>query len=73
MNMAAPVNNMSPKTKRLSMVALAGAVMAVIWVIIDSWFEVDAVFVSTVTSLVMLLAGFVDHKNPPTYDGEDDR
>jgi len=29
--------------------------------------------VSTFTSLVMLVAGFYDHKNPPTYDGEDDR
>ena len=61
----------SNKQKRLSTVALAGAVLAVTWAIVDQVFEgtVDAVIVSAVTSLVMLVAGFYDfkHSDADTY------
>ena len=52
----------STKTKRLSTVALSGAVLAVVWSIGDQMVnaEVPAVVVSSITSLVMLVAGFYD-------------
>ena len=48
----------------MSAVALAAAVMAVLWAIVDEFttFGVSAVIVSAVTSLVMLVAQFVDVK-----------
>jgi len=74
MNLPAPVEGLTPKTKRLSIVALSGAAMAFGWALYDSIIgSANPVVVSTFTSLVMLVAGFYDHKNPPTYDGEDDR
>ena len=64
----------SPKAKRLSTVALAGAILAVIWAIVDelSSFGVSAVIVSAITSLVMLVAGFYDfkHKDEDTFEGQ---
>ena len=71
----ARVAESSPKTKRLSTVALVAAILAVVWAIVDNQVEnVDAVIVSTVTSLTMLLAGFWDfkHADKETYNPEDD-
>ena len=72
----ARVAESSPKTKRLSTVALMGAILAVVWAIVDNMVgSVDAVIVSTVTSLFMMLAGFWDfkHSDMETYtpDGGD--
>ncbi len=63
---------MSAKSVRLSAVALSAAVMAVIWVVIDTytfWF-VPAVLVSAVTSLVMLIAQFMDFKAGIVFKGK---
>ena len=64
----------TPKAKRLSTVALAGAVLAVIWAIVDEFttYGVSAVIVSAITSLVMLVAGFYDFKNQgsETFEGQ---
>ena len=72
----ARVAESSPKTKRLSTVALVAAILAVFWAMIDNIanFEVDAVIVSSVTALAMLLAGFWDfkHADKETYNPEDD-
>ena len=66
----------TPKAKRLSTVALSGAVLAVIWSLFDGLFEVDlpAVFISSSTSLIALVAGFYDfkHKDSDTFQGEPD-
>ena len=70
---------MSTKSVRMSVVALSAAVMAVIWVVIDTytyWF-VPTVLVSAVTSLVMLVAQFFDFKmkargDTVLYEGGDD-
>ncbi len=58
------VTKMSAKQMRLSVVALSAAVMAVVWVIIDEYTPIELVpaLVSSVTSLVMLLAQFKDFK-----------
>ena len=65
----------SPKVKRLSTVALTGAALAVVWSLADALFDPSPVFVSSVTSLVMLLAGFYDFKAEDsgvvTFTGED--
>ncbi len=65
----------TPKAKRLSSVALAGAILAVIWAIVDEFtaFGVSAVIVSAITSLVMLMAGFYDFRagdDVETFAGE---
>jgi uncharacterized membrane protein len=60
------------KSKRISLVALSGAVMALIWALAEwAGIEVPAPVISTVTSLVMLLAGFIDftHADDDLYDG----
>ena len=66
----------TPKAKRLSTVALAGAGLAVIWSLVDGLWEVDlpAVFISAVTSFVMLIEGFYDfkHSDVDSYGGEPD-
>ena len=63
-----------PKAKRLSTVALAGAVLAVWWAIFDELSSggVSAVIVSAITSLVMLVAGFYDfkHGDDDTFEGQ---
>ena len=48
----------------MSAVALSGAVMAVVWALIDEYTDLGApaVIVSSVTSLVMLVAQFTDVK-----------
>jgi predicted histidine transporter YuiF (NhaC family) len=70
--MGESIKSMTPKAKRLSRVALAGALMAVLWALVDQTaIKVDAVVVSAITGLIMLLAGYLDHKDPPTYSGED--
>ena len=58
------IQNQSPKIVRLSRVALAAGVMAVIWIILDEYTDllVPAVLVSAITSLVMLVAQFLDVK-----------
>ncbi len=56
--------NMTAKSVRLSAVAFSAAVMAVVWLLIDTytyWF-VPAALVSAVTSLIMLVAQFLDFK-----------
>ena len=52
----------SPKIVRMSAVALSAAVMAVAWAILDEYTSLltPAVIVSSITSLVMLVAQFVD-------------
>ena len=64
----------TPKAKRLSTVALAGAILAVVWAIVDEFttFGVSAVIVSAITSLVMLVAGFYDfkHVDQDTFEGQ---
>jgi hypothetical protein len=66
----------TPKGQRLSLVALAGAAMALLWAILEwAGVEVPAPVISALTSLVMLLAGFYDHKNKnetgePPYTGD---
>ncbi len=52
----------NPKIVRMSAVALSAAVMAVLWAIVDEYTSIGtpAVIVSSVTSLVMLVAQFVD-------------
>ena len=58
------LSSLPPKAVRMSAVALAAAVMAVLWALVDEFttFGVSAVIVSAVTSLVMLVAQFVDVK-----------
>ena len=58
------LSNLPAKTVRLSAVALSAAVMAVIWAILDEVFiyQPAAVIISSITSLVMLVAQFVDVK-----------
>ena len=55
----------TPKAKRLSTVALSGAILAVVWAIVDEYSDLGApaVIVSAITSLVMLVAGFYDFKH----------
>ena len=64
----------TPKAKRLSSVALAGAILAVVWAIVDEYTNLGApaVIVSAVTSLVMLVAGFYDfkHASDDSFSGE---
>lgn len=72
MLMAVPVTN---KTKRLSLVAVTGAALALVWAIFDELFSVgwSPAIVSGVTSLAMLLAGFYDWKRQDTavlFNGE---
>ena len=65
---------MSAKNVRLSAVALSAAIMAVVWVVLDTytyWF-IPAVLVSAVTSLVMLLAQFMDFRAGEVFKGETD-
>ncbi len=65
---------MSAKSVRLSAVALSAAIMAVVWVVLDTytlWF-IPAVLVSAVTSLVMLLAQFMDFRAGEVFKGESD-
>lgn len=52
------------KAIRMSAVALSAAVMAVVWIVLDEYSNLDppAVLVSAVTSLVMLVAQFTDVK-----------
>lgn len=64
------ISEASPKVKRLSTVALAGAVLAVVWAVADEFLGVPAVVVSAVTSLVMLVSGFYDFRaDGDTFDG----
>ena len=64
----------TPKAKRLSTVALSGAILAVVWAILDEYTSLltPAVIVSSITSLVMLVAGFYDFKNKDhdTFEGQ---
>ena len=67
---------MAPRTKRLSAGALAAAMLAVGWALIDEHFgigAVSAVLVSATTSLVMLVANFVDfmHADDDLYSGDE--
>ena len=56
------IDQFAPKTVRISIVALAAAVMAVVWAIVDeiSMGGANPVIVSSITSLVMLVAQFID-------------
>jgi hypothetical protein len=58
------ITDMTPKSVRMSVVALTAAVLAVVWAIVDQVFDgtVNAVIVSAVTALVMLIAQFYDHR-----------
>ena len=58
------LNEVNPKAVRMSAVALSAAVMAVVWVVLDEYTDLytPAVLVSAVTSLVMLVAQFLDIK-----------
>ena len=64
----------TPKAKRLSTVALSGAILAVVWAILDEYTSLltPAVLVSSITSLVMLVSGFYDFKNvdQDTFEGQ---
>ncbi len=63
---------MSAKSVRLSAVALSAAVMAIVWILIDEytlWF-IPAVLVSAVTSLVMLIAQFIDFRAGKVFGGD---
>ena len=64
----------SPKAKRLSMVAVTGAGLAVVWSIVEVRFDPSSVFVSSMTALAMLLAGFVDfkHEDDDLFTGDTD-
>lgn len=65
MKIAPPdLSRVSSKTVRMSAVALSAAVMAVVWAIGDALTAaaLPSVVVSSVTSLVMLVAQFVDVK-----------
>ncbi len=59
------ITDLSPKQVRMSLVALAAAIMAVVWAVTDSVFGllVPEALVSAVTALVMLVAQFYDRKN----------
>ncbi len=65
----------TPKVKRLSVVAVTGGVLAVLWGTTD-WLvsvEIPDYLVSSITSLAMLVAGFYDFKWSDTstlYDGD---
>lgn len=68
-------SNATNKTKRLSLVAVAAAVMILIWSLLEwAGVSVPAPVTSAVTSLVMLLAGFIDfkHSDDELYDGGED-
>ena len=58
------LSSLPPKAVRMSAVALSAAVMAVLWAIIHevSTGAMNPVIVSSITSLVMLVAQFVDVK-----------
>ena len=55
----------TPKSVRLSIVAVSAAAMAVVWALLDEFAleAISPVIVSTVTSLVMLLSQFYDIKH----------
>lgn len=62
------------KTKRMSLVALTGAILALLWAVVDevSGYPLNPAIVSGVTSLAMLVAGFVDFRHEDDsvlYDG----
>lgn len=71
--MALPVSN---KAKRLSLVALTGGVLTLVFSLIDAYgWSSPPTVVAAVTSLSMLLAGFYDWKRAEEaelYDGEHD-
>ena len=58
------LSQLPPKAVRMSKVALSAAVMAVVWAIVDEFTSVgfSPIVVSSITSLVMLLAQFYDYK-----------
>jgi len=66
----------TPKAKRLSVVAVVGGVLAVLWGTTD-WLvavEIPDYLVSSITSLAMLIAGFYDFKRDDDvviYNGDD--
>lgn len=66
------------KSRRLSLVSLSAAVMAVVWYVLDTWtdFYIDPVGVSLITSLVMLISGFYDLRakdaGAELYHGDDE-
>ena len=65
----------TPKAKRISIVSLSAAVMLLLWAIADwAGVSVPAPVISALTSLVMLVAGFIDfkHADDIVYDGEPD-
>ena len=64
----------SPKAKRLSMVAVTGAGLAVVWSIADVWLNVPSTVVASTTGLFMLVAGFIDfkHEDDHLFDGDTD-
>ena len=72
------IKNMTPKTVRMSRVALSAAVMAVAWAIIDELAKVaiSPIIVSSITALVMLIAQFLDFKaragGDEVFEGEPD-
>ena len=71
------VASLPAKTVRLSVVAFAAAVMAVIWAIVDeiSMGGANPVIVSSITSLVMLIAQFIDVRakagGADVYEGQE--
>ena len=64
MKIAPDLTEVSARTVRMSAVALSAAVMAVVWAIGDALTAaaLPSVIVSSVTSLVMLVAQMVDVK-----------
>jgi len=70
------LSSLQPKTVRMSKVALAAAVMAVVWALVDEFANqaFSPIIVSSITSLVMLLAQFADfrakHEGAEVFEGE---
>ena len=58
------VKDMSPKSVRMSIVALSATASTVIWLLLDEFTSIfiSAPLVSASTGLVLLVAQFYDHK-----------
>ena len=72
------ITDMGPKAVRMSVVALTGAVLTVVWAFVDEFANqaISPILVSSVTALFMLIAQFYDYRASVSgvdlFDGDDE-
>ena len=72
------ITDMGPKAVRMSVVALTGAILTVVWALVDEFANqaISPILVSSVTALFMLIAQFYDYRATVTgadiFDGDDE-